>query len=191
MKFGTEAPEHKYINPPDDLKLAEAVTSDTATPDSPTGTSIAYIGLKEDHIWWNVNMDDEDDNNIYDQLQTNMGTFTWQRSHGFGPGQNQGLSHIKAKWNNIKEEALNNEYHAISKDNWNQTLRKSKVFYQSWARQKIRTKYDGYFDDQVTGQRQSWKAGIDITMQEIVTLKLYTDFDKLQAELKKCFRSVF
>ena len=88
----------------------------------------------------------------------------------------------------IDREALNNGYHRLTKDNWNQTLRKSKIFYQSWARQKIRTKYDGSFDDQVTGQMSYWQSGIEITLQEIVTLKLYTDFDKLQFALKKCFR---
>ena len=85
-------------------------------------------------------------------------------------------------------EALYNTFHAISKDDWNHSLGKSQVFISSWVAQKIRTQYKGYFDDQVTGQRQEWKKGEILSLAELITLKLYTDFDKLQFELKKCFR---
>merc|ERR1719242_2659451 len=63
-----------------------------------------------------------------------------------------------------------------------------KYFFQSWAKQRMRTKYDGYYDDQITGHREEWKRGVEIDMEEIVTLKLYTDFDKLQFALKRCLR---
>ena len=44
------------------------------------------------------------------------------------------------------------------------------------------------FEDQVMGTTQRWKKGEEPTLQEIVTMKLYTDFDKLQFAFKKCFR---
>ena len=83
---------------------------------------------------------------------------------------------------------MHNRYAPLSKDNWNQTLRKSKLFHQSWARRSIRTKYDGYFDDQITGNKSEWIKGEDVSMQNVVTLKLYTDFDDLQWAMKQCFR---
>ena len=83
---------------------------------------------------------------------------------------------------------MHNEYHSITVENWNQTLRKSKAFHQSWAAAKIRALYDGQFCDQITKCNFEWKKHDQIELKEIVTLKLYTDFDKLQFELKKCFR---
>merc|ERR1711933_389058 len=150
-----------------------------------------YAGKKEDEMWLrNVtpNKDDQTEQEMYKLLVSNMGVFRWQNPHGFRSGQNRAIGQIKKKYSNIKEEALHNDYHRLSRDNWNQTLRKSKVFYNSWARQKIRTKYDGYFDDKVTAQRAKWKSGVEIALQEVLTLKLYTDFDKLQFALKRCFR---
>ena len=177
---------------------------------------IKYIGKKEDEEWWKridkVNVNNSNNNNLnsnnnandnnndndnnddsalnegFGQLVKKMGIFRYQSSHGFRTGQNRGLNHLKPKFKNIKEEVLNNNFHALSNDNWNQTLRKSKVFYQSWARHKIRTIYEGRYNDQISGKNIKWDAGTDVTLQEIVTLKLYTDFDKLQFELKKCFR---
>ena len=91
-------------------------------------------------------------------------------------------------WADIDREAMNNPYCQATKDNWNQTLRKSKIFCQSFAKQRIRTLYANSYTDEVTDVEDSWDKGVEISMQEVVTLKLYTDFDKLQHELKKCFR---
>ena len=88
----------------------------------------------------------------------------------------------------IYSEVLHNEYHSISVENWNQTLRKAKAFHQSWAAAKIRALYPGPFCDQITKCNFEWNKNDQIQLKEIVTLKLYTDFDKLQFELKKCFR---
>ena len=54
--------------------------------------------------------------------------------------------------------------------------------------QKIRTKQDGNYKDQVLELVSSWQKGETPTIKEIVILKLYTDWDELQFELKKCFR---
>ena len=87
-----------------------------------------------------------------------------------------------------RREALYNPYAPLSTDSWNQTLRKSKLFHQSWARKSIRTKYESHFEDQITGNIGQWIKGEDLSMQETVTLKLYTDFDDLQWAMKQCFR---
>ena len=88
----------------------------------------------------------------------------------------------------LLREALYNRYAPLSKDSWNQTLRKSKLFHQSWDGKSVRTKYDGHFDDQITGNIDEWTKGEELTMQNVVTLKLYTDFDELQWAMKQCFR---
>ena len=80
-------------------------------------------------------------------------------------------------------EALDNPYAPLSNDSWNQTLRKSQLFHNSFARKKIRAPQNGLFDDQIAGVKEEWKKGKDLKLQDIVTLKLYTDFDLLQYSL--------
>eukprot|EP01083_Nonionella_stella_P271885 921757_1 len=117
-----------------------------------------------------------------------MGVFRWQNPHGFQVGTNRAISHYKPKFKNPKEEVLQNEYYAISIVSWNATFRKAKIFRDSWASRKIKTQTQSYFNDQLTGYKESWKAQQTICHKEIVTLKLYTDFERLQIELKRCFR---
>eukprot|EP01083_Nonionella_stella_P153690 494159_1 len=124
----------------------------------------------------------------YKLLIEHMGIFRWQSSHGFRTGQNRGIMHLKPKFSNFKEESLHNSYYVASTDNWNQTFRKSKLFYKSFGRQRIRTLSAGSFHDEVSDKHFVWKENEAITLSEVITLKLYTDFDKLQHELKKCFR---
>ena len=69
-----------------------------------------------------------------------MGVFVWQSAHGFRYGENRNLGNLKKRYKDIKEEALQNIYQPLLAENWNQSLRKSKAFYQSWARNKIRVK---------------------------------------------------
>eukprot|EP01083_Nonionella_stella_P114533 338747_1 len=157
----------------------------------PEGDHSSYVGEKEDGTWWSGVTPVRDGQNaldIYRVLVQNMGVFRWQNPHGFETGRNQEISHYKPQFKNIKEEVLQNEYYKLSVVSWNCTLRKSKVFFDSWARRKIKTKTESYFDDQITGYKDSWKAHQDINHKEIITLKLYTDFDKLQIQLKRCFR---
>eukprot|EP01083_Nonionella_stella_P251272 867110_1 len=147
-----------------------------------------YVGEKEDMRWLNEIDAIENDDDVYRLLVENMGLFRWQSVHGFRTGQNRALAHLKPKFKNVREEALNNSYLRASIDNWNSTLRTSKMFFQSWGRYRIKTLYDGAFTDQVTLRKETWQKGESITLREIVMLKLYTNFDKLQHELKKCFR---
>ena len=73
-------------------------------------------------------------------------------------------------------------------DNWLQTVIKGTEFKKTFDCDKIRSKQDGSFTDHVLGHYATWKAGEIPTAHEIVVLKLYTDWDDLQFELKKCFR---
>eukprot|EP01084_Bolivina_argentea_P228140 385374_1 len=156
-----------------------------------TQKSKVYTGSKEDNEWWShVEAGDSKQNeqDIYVSLVQKMGIFRWQNPHGFEVCSSQETSHYKPIFKNLKEEALNNPYAPMTKDNWNQTLRKSKIFHNSWAGTRIQTKFNGSYNDQVTGHKADWNEDTKILLPEVVTLKLYTDFDKLQFELKKCFR---
>jgi len=172
-----------------DEKEAKSSIAD-AQPPKMKGQA-TYIGEKEDERWWkgiDLSNPDLSDDDIYAALVEKCGVFRWQNTHGFAAGTNRELSHLKARFANIKEEALQNDYHPLSTDNWNQTLRKSDTFHKSFAREKLRSKYAGSFTDQITGQSDTWSRGEAPALQDILALKLYTDFDKLQLEFKKCFR---
>eukprot|EP01084_Bolivina_argentea_P190554 327423_1 len=115
---------------------------DTTTQQQSNMTGKRYIGEKEDEMWFKFKTHDNDDEiendeNIYRQLVEKMKIFRWQQPHGFTNKQHRGLIHLKPKYKDVKEEALNNKYYALSKDNWNQTLRKSSVFFKSFARHRI------------------------------------------------------
>jgi len=177
----------------DDEKSDETpsvVNDDDDIPDS-TGGCIAERG---DVQWMNSSIQDLDPSKpsnelpIYDKLVDNMGIYRYQKSAGMPMELMKALSHLNPKYNNIKEEVLNNPYTPISADNWNQTLRKAKIFYNSFTRRSIRTQSDGFYEDMLLKHREDWVKGEDCTLQDVVVLKLYTDFDDLQFELKKCFR---
>ncbi len=68
-----------------------------------------------------------------------------QNPHGFRLGQNGNV--CEAKYKNMKEEALLNDYAPLSKDKWNEILSEAKVFLDNWNHNRIRSKCDGYFDD--------------------------------------------
>eukprot|EP01083_Nonionella_stella_P004922 14378_1 len=71
----------------------------------------------------------------------------------------------EAKYRHPKEEMLKNEFHALQVREWNDLLKKS-VYYMS---------------------RKEAKR-MRLGMKDIVSLKLYTDFDALQRHFRKCFR---
>lgn len=145
----------------------------------------SYIGKKEDEAWIqhaNHKL------SFYDNLYINIGSFHFQSYYGYNNNSSGELSHIKPKYKNIKEEILYNNFKNVLADSWNQTLRKSKIFYQSWASKKIRTTVNGHYIDKIINNKHTWKIDEKITEKELVVFKLYTDYDKLQFELKKCFR---
>eukprot|EP01083_Nonionella_stella_P302623 1044216_1 len=162
------------------------------------GAQYSYVGKKQDDAWWKdvstkevdvtKRMGKKDRDEIYANLVSQIGVFRWQNPHGFNQRQSQAFLHHKPVFKNTKQEVLNNKYCKLSIDAWNQTLRKSDIFYKSWAGHQIRTKYRSFFEDNIGGHFEKWESNVRITIKEIVTLKLYTDFDKLQFQLKKCFR---
>eukprot|EP01083_Nonionella_stella_P001119 3241_1 len=143
----------------------------------------------EDKEWFNQFSDDVSPDDGYKLLIERMGIFRWQSSHGFRTGHNRGLMHLKPKFANLKEEALDNSFYTISKDLWNNTFLRCRLFYQSFARQRVHTLSAGSYRDEISNMHSVWDEKECIQLQEVMTLKLYTDFDKLQHELQKCFRS--
>eukprot|EP01084_Bolivina_argentea_P010557 19673_1 len=132
---------------------------------------------------------EKEQESIYQELVKNVGVFCWQRCHGFGNKEYSGTMHLKPKYNNIKEECLQNRHHSLNKDEWNRILRKSKLLFRIKSiKDKMFTQYPGYYVDNITNYTEHWKRDIHVDMKEIVILKLYTDYDELQAALKQCFR---
>eukprot|EP01083_Nonionella_stella_P045282 121671_1 len=157
-----------------------------------------YVGGKQDDAWWKPvkgrevdvtkRISKRDRDEIYTKLVSQIGVFRWQNPHGFKQKQSQAFLHHKPTFKNIKEEVLNNTYCKLSIKSWNSTLRSGEIFLKSCAGRQIRTKYRSFFEDNIAGHFEKWEPGERITTKEIVTLKLYTNFDKLQFQLKKCFR---
>ena len=69
-----------------------------------------------------------------------------------------------------REEVLQNKYYRLSIDNWNQTLRNSKAFFQSSQRKQICSPQDGKYTDRITGTVTTWKANKEIEKKDIVTV---------------------
>jgi hypothetical protein len=59
---------------------------------------------------------------------------------------------------------------------------------KSWFCPKIRSYYDGEYIDNITKKNSKWVKDTLIKFDELIIIALYTDFDKLQVQLKKCFR---
>eukprot|EP01083_Nonionella_stella_P264030 896175_1 len=130
------------------------------------------------------------ENRIYKTLLRHAGVFTWQATTAFRVNNSgiRTLSHIKPTHANVKEEVLRNPFHSLSIDSWNQALRQSQKFKQTFECRRIQTQQDGKYTDQIFGHNESWKSRESPSVKELVVLKLYTDWADLQVELKKCFR---
>ena len=101
----------------------------------------------------------------------------------------QGLHcNLQPKYKNVKEEVLDNVYKQLSIENWNKTLTEVTQFKKSFAVQRMRTQSNGTYHDDAMGLEETWKRGEVPSMKELIVIKLYTDWDELQSELKKCFR---
>ena len=136
---------------------------------------------------------------LYNSMENKMGQFVWQRIQSVEGVKN--LYNVQARYSNIKDEVLHGPFEIITIHDWNDTLRKSKKINNSWIGQSIRTHHEekyGYVSeyDQITAPnsnnilKHTWDKNMAINLKEIIGIKLYTDFDKLQHELKKCFRII-
>eukprot|EP01083_Nonionella_stella_P116806 347424_1 len=102
--------------------------------------------------------------------------------------ESQEAMHYHPTFKDIKQEVSHNSYRPLPVDSWNATIRKTDTFWKSFARKKIITPQNGSYEDQICRQRAQWNSGQNITKKEIIIMKLYTDYDRLQFALKKCFR---
>eukprot|EP01084_Bolivina_argentea_P049989 91921_1 len=180
--------EEKHIKK-SDYKEEDESDPDDEIEDENAPTKTIYDG-RDDKKWINTvsNIDITKETKIYRTLVKNAGIFRWQGATGFTSTNRGTLSHIKPKWKNCKMEILYNTYHALSMDNWAQIVIKAKEFKKTFGAERIRTQYDGCFEDYALGHKHEWKKGATPTTKEIMVIKLYTDWDELQFELKKCFR---
>ena len=64
-------------------------------------------------------------------------------------------------------------------------MRKSNTFFEGAQKKQVRTVSNGSFHDQVMGKHVMWSKGEEIKLEEIMILKLYTDYDKLQLSLER------
>eukprot|EP01084_Bolivina_argentea_P217111 368698_1 len=151
----------------------------------------------EDQDWWSFPIKVKEEKNCYDKENKNENTyyglvermkiFRYPNIHGFSNRQHHHLMHLRARFNNLKEEILFNEYCPLSMNNWNQTLRKSNIFMTSYAGINLKALSDGKYEDKISQQIIKWDKGNSINMQEVVCIKVWTDFGKLRSELKKCY----
>ena len=105
---------------------------------------------------------------------------------------------IKPHFNSMKEEILNNPYYKLSLCEYNELWYKTEQIAKTWIRKKIKAKekFVGVIGIEFDAKRQKEKEmrlrikkGDPIALEFIFAIKLYTDYDKLQYELKKCLRS--
>lgn len=120
-------------------------------------------------------------NKSYENFQA-RGKFHWQTDHS--NDERIDLPSIKAKFSSLKEEVLFNTFWSLPKQHWNDTLLKIHTIIGSWTGKKIRTYFTGEYKE------HKWVKGEKISGASLISLKLYTDYDKLQRELSICARFV-
>eukprot|EP01084_Bolivina_argentea_P109347 195455_1 len=147
-----------------------------------------YIGRNEDEKWIRSieHIKISNEWKVYKTLVKKCAVYRWQSTTA--KKEFQDLAHVKPKFKNPKEEALKNMYFPLSIENWNQTVAKVNRFKKSFAAERMRTHHNGEYYDDTMKNKATWKKGEIPNKQEITVIKLYTDWDELQSELKKCFR---
>ena len=108
-----------------------------------------------------------------DQILDLSNSITFEFGHYASYWDEDDIYYIKPKYKNLKEEVMTNTSGAtLNINNWNQTLRKSKVILQSWIGNKLRAK-----------NRPKWNRLLNIEpetrmpLKYLTALKIYTDFD--------------
>jgi len=86
---------------------------------------------------------------------------------------------IQPKYAHLKEEVLNNKYAPITEKTWNGILKKCNKILKGEFSSKRKNRWSKLLRDNGIG------------MKHLVALKLYTDFDLLQREFRKSFRSPY
>mmetsp|Transcript_62797 Transcript_62797/g.99717 ORF Transcript_62797/g.99717 Transcript_62797/m.99717 type:complete len:807 (-) Transcript_62797:88-2508(-) len=102
-------------------------------------------------------------------------SYEWQTAI---PNENN----YSARYSNFQREVMNNEYFKLNAGDFNDVLKKCQFIRSRWLGEKIRSTRPGRLG------RSAWKAGEKITELDLFAIKLYTDFECGQRELKKCYR---
>mmetsp|Transcript_31209 Transcript_31209/g.27461 ORF Transcript_31209/g.27461 Transcript_31209/m.27461 type:complete len:412 (-) Transcript_31209:538-1773(-) len=84
-------------------------------------------------------------------------------------------NNIKPRFKNVKEEVLKNSFYKISKQKWNNLLKKSHAILNCKIGCHKRIKFGKMLKQN------------NIKLKHILSIKLYTDDDNLQREFSKCF----
>ena len=122
------------------------------------------------------NKNDEDDEIKHNE---ELSSFEWQSTLN-------SKSNIKPRYNSMKDEILNNPYYKLSMLEWNELYFKCEQISKTWIRKKIKAK-DKY-SGMIGINKLKIKKGDTISIEFMMAIKLYTDYDKLQFELKRCLR---
>eukprot|EP01083_Nonionella_stella_P045728 122665_1 len=82
----------------------------------------------------------------------------------------------------FQKEVMNNPYFSLTPVDFNDILKKCQFIRSRWIGDKIRSTRPGKMG------KVSWNRGEKITELDLFAIKLYTDFEVCQRELKKCYR---
>eukprot|EP01084_Bolivina_argentea_P086095 155626_1 len=118
---------------------------------------------------------EDDKENDEEEDQETLNTFEWQSQSS--------TQKLTPRFASFRLEILNNPYYTLSMNEWNELNLKSEQISRTWVRKRIKSK-EKYKDHMI-----KIKKSDPISIELIMAIKLYTDYDKLQYELKKCWRT--
>ena len=110
-----------------------------------------------------------------DFVDKNLLSYDWQK-----PIVNE--RNYGAYFPNFQKEIMQNPFFKLTAGDFNDVLKKCQFIRSRWLGEKIRSTRPGSFG------KAKWKAGEKITELDLFAIKLYTDFESCQRELKKCYR---
>ena len=83
---------------------------------------------------------------------------------------------------NFQKEIMKNPFFKLTAGDFNDVLKKCQFIRSRWLGEKIRSTRCGQYG------KAKWKPGEKIKELDLFAIKLYTDFESCQRELKKCYR---
>ena len=83
---------------------------------------------------------------------------------------------------NFQKEIMKNPFFKLSAGDFNDVLKKCQFIRSRWMGEKIRSTRCGQYG------KAKWGVGEKIKELDLFAIKLYTDFEDCQRELKKCYR---
>lgn len=134
-------------------------------------SSSVSFGSEDEELYKN----EKDFKETYDDLIESIPIYEWQQ-----PIVNQEA--FGAIFPNLKDEIMNNPFCDFDVRNWNDILKKVHQIRNDWMGRPIRTLHKG------CNQYSSWKKNEIMQNSDVLALKLYTDYEQCQSQLKKCYR---